>query len=130
MNGRAVFDFTMSAVPENIKTALAYSGMSASELDFLVLHQANKSILQNIAVRTGVLDMKKVPTETLAKFGNLAVASIPSVLNDQLSDVLTTRQCRLLLSGFGVGLAFGTAIIVTNDIYAPQPFVYEEMNNE
>lgn len=126
MNGRAVFDFTMSAVPANIAETLSFAGKSAPELDFLVLHQANRSIIQNIALRIGVRDFSKVPTETLAKYGNLAVASIPSVLNDRLSESLQSGRRTILVSGFGVGLAFGSAVLTTESIYAPKPFTYGE----
>lgn len=126
MDGRAVFDFTMNAVPANISEALAFGGKSSSDLDYLVLHQANKSIIQNIALRIGVRDFSKVPTESLARYGNLAVASIPCVFNDCLSEKLQTARQSLLISGFGVGLAYGSAILTTDTIYAPRPFTYGE----
>lgn len=124
MNGRAVFDFTIKTVPENLKETLAFANETAESVDFLVLHQANKSIIRNVAARAGFKDLSKVPTETLARYGNLAVASIPSVLNDRLFDVLTTRACKLLISGFGVGLSWGSAVLNTNALYCPRPFVY------
>lgn len=126
MNGRAVFDFTMNAVPANIAETLSFAGKSVSDLDFLVLHQANRSIIQNIALRIGVRDLSKVPTETLARYGNLAVASIPSVLNDCLSESLQAGRRTVLVSGFGVGLAYGSAVLATEAIYAPRPFTYGE----
>lgn len=126
MNGRAVFDFTMTAVPSNIKDLLEYSGKNVADIDYLVMHQANKSILQNIAIRIGMKDLSKVPVETLARFGNLAVASIPSVLNDRLSKKLADGKTTLLLSGFGVGLAYGSALLSTDSIFSPSPYIYEE----
>ena len=125
MNGRGVFDFTMSAVPANITEALGFAGKTADDIDRFVFHQANKSILQNIAIRIGVKDLGKVPVGTLAKFGNQAVASIPNVLNDQLTGILSSGHSQLLLSGFGVGLAFGTAIVSVDNIYAPPTITYQ-----
>ena len=126
MDGRAVFDFTMSAVPVNILDAMAFAGKTPDDVDYFVLHQANKSIIQNIAIRIGVRDLKKVPVETLAKFGNQAVASVPCAICDQLSAGLSGSRKMLLLSGFGVGLAYGTAIVCTDSLFAPSPFIYEE----
>lgn len=126
MNGRAVFDFTMSAVPANIQEALTFSNIQPEDLDYFILHQANKSIILNIALRIGVRDIGKVPVATLSKFGNLAVASIPSVISDQLSAVLQSGKKKLLLSGFGVGLAYGTAIVNTENVFTPSVYTYEE----
>ena len=126
MNGRAVFDFTMNTVPLNIQETLSFANAKPDDLDYFILHQANKSIILNIALRIGMRNLEKVPVETLSKYGNLAVASIPSVINDQLSSVLQTGSHKLLLSGFGVGLAYGTAVINVNNLYTPPVSIYEE----
>ena len=125
MNGRNVFDFTMNVVPKNIKETLDFADVAAENIDYFVLHQANKSIIQNIMARFGVNDKSKVPTETLSKYGNLAVASIPCVINDQLSDAASKEKLTLCLSGFGVGLAYGSVVLTLNKIYAPEPFIYK-----
>ena len=78
----------------------------------------------------GVTDKQKVPVETLAKYGNLAVASVPSVLNDVLNDKLPDTKMTVLLSGFGVGLAYGSVILTLDHIYAPSIFIYKGKNNE
>lgn len=125
MNGRNVFDFTMNVVPQNIEETLSYASQNIDDIDCFILHQANKSIIQNIASRVGVKDKSKVPTETLAKYGNLAVASIPSVLNDVLSERLADEKMTMLLSGFGVGLAYGSAVLTLDHIYAPHILIYK-----
>lgn len=128
MNGRAVFDFTMKTVPQNIKETLEFADIRPEEINYLILHQANKSILTNIAARAGFKDLSKVPSQTLAKYGNLSVASIPSVFSDALRSPLSTSAARLLISGFGVGLSWGSAVLNTNKIYCPQPFEYRGKN--
>ncbi|MBE6444172.1 MAG: ketoacyl-ACP synthase III [Alphaproteobacteria bacterium] len=130
MNGKNVFDFTMNTVPQNIYDTLSLADLTVNEIDYFVLHQANKNIIQNIALRIGEKDFNKVPTSTLAKYGNLAVASIPSVINDYLSDDVTNNRKTLLLSGFGVGLAYGAAVINLDKIYAPTIFTYKEKKYE
>lgn len=129
MNGKNVFDFTMNYVPKNIVETLDYAGVEHEDIDYFVLHQANKSIIHNIASRIGVKDRIKFPVKTLEKYGNLAVASIPSVLNDQLFNEVSKKKVRLLLSGFGVGLAFGSAIVSVNKIYAPSIYMYKGEQN-
>lgn len=125
MNGKNVFDFTMNTVPQNIQDTLNFANLNTNEIDYFVLHQANKGIIQNIALRIGEKDFNKVPTSTLAKYGNLAVASIPSAINDYLANDVANNKKTLLLSGFGVGLAYGSAIISLDKIYAPEIFTYK-----
>lgn len=124
MNGRAVFDFTMNMVPKNISETIEMSKIDISSIDYFILHQANKSIIENIARRIGVLDMSRVPTETLAKVGNLAVASIPATISD-----VSAKGC-VLISGFGVGLSFATAILHLDEIYSQKLFDYTGEKND
>lgn len=124
MNGRAVFDFTMNMVPTNIAETIEMSGVNVDDIDYFVLHQANKSIIENIVRRVGVTDMSRAPTETLAKIGNLAVASIPSAICD------VSVHGRVLISGFGVGLSFATAVINLDDIYCPKLIEYDGEKND
>ena len=119
MNGRAVFDFTMNMVPTSITETIEMSGVNVDDIDYFVLHQANKSIIENIVRRIGVTDMSRAPTETLAKIGNLAVASIPSAICD-----VSVHGC-VLISGFGVGLSFATAVINLDNIYCPKLIEYD-----
>jgi len=127
MNGGDVFKFTISKVPRNVKEAFSFSELSPDDIDFAVFHQANKSIIENIANRVGFKDLSRVPRLTLSRFGNLAVASVPSVLNDQLSSELSHSRKRVLLCGYGVGLAYATAILSFDHIYCPEPFEIEEI---
>ncbi len=124
MNGRAVFDFTMNMVPTNITETIEMSDKSVDDIDYFVLHQANKSIIENIVRRVGVTDMSRAPTETLAKIGNLAVASIPSAICD-----MAVHGC-VLISGFGVGLSFATAVINLDNIYCPKLIEYDGEKND
>lgn len=130
MNGKNVFDFTITRVPENIMEVLEFANVENEKIDYFVLHQANKSIIYNIASRLGIENKEKFPIKTLEKYGNLAIASIPSVLNDQLTSSLTKSENILLLSGFGTGLSFGSAIVKTNCIYAPNTVIYKGEDNE
>ena len=126
MNGKAVFDFTMKNVPQSLIKVMELARVKPEQIDFVVLHQANKSILTNIAARAGFKNSAKVPSKTLEKYGNLSVASIPSVFNDQLGLELSSSKKQILISGFGVGLAWGSAVLNLDKIYCPQPFKYQE----
>jgi 3-oxoacyl-[acyl-carrier-protein] synthase-3 len=110
MDGEAVFDFTLSVVPEHILGHLAQRGLAPEDLDFLILHQANGQIVRNLATASGFTP-EQAPWETFAKYGNQAGASIPSVICDQLKERCEARQrLRLMLCGFGIGLSWGSCI--------------------
>lgn len=130
MNGRNVFDFTMTQVPCGIKEMFGFANIQPDDVDYAVFHQANKSIIRNIASRAGFSDITKVPVETLARYGNLAVASIPSVINDQLTNVFNDVSRKTLFAGFGVGLSWGTALLELENLYCPVVFEYKGERNE
>jgi 3-oxoacyl-[acyl-carrier-protein] synthase-3 len=110
MDAEAVFEFTMSVVPEHISGHLARCGLTPADLDYVILHQANKQIVQNLAAATGFTP-GQAPWETMSKYGNQAGASIPSVICDQLKERCVARQrLHLMLCGFGIGLSWGSCI--------------------
>lgn len=124
MDGLKVMEFTLSRVPESIAAVLAHAQTAKDDIDFFVLHQANRLILQNIA---GALDLPldKVPMQTLSTFGNQGPASIPGALCDALPDRLRAGKLRLCLSGFGIGLSWASAVLETDGIYCSGIFDYE-----
>lgn len=106
MDGVDVFNFTINEVPDLIKEQITSAGLTAGAIDYLVLHQANKFILKQIAMMTG-FSMKKVPV-SLDRYGNTSSASIPLTLCDLAARESGTKK--IVMSGFGVGLSWGTLI--------------------
>ncbi|MDR3175136.1 MAG: ketoacyl-ACP synthase III [Desulfovibrio sp.] len=110
MDGEAIFEFTMSVVPEHIRAHLDHCGLVPEDLDFLVLHQANGQIVQNLAAAAG-FPPGRAPWATFAKYGNQAGASIPCVICDQFKERCEARQrLHLALCGFGIGLSWGSCV--------------------
>jgi 3-oxoacyl-[acyl-carrier-protein] synthase-3 len=110
MDGEAVFEFTMSVLPEHIRAHLAHCGLAPADLDFLILHQANRQIVQNLAAAAG-FSPGQAPWETFGKYGNQAGASIACVICDQLKERCAARQrLHLMLCGFGIGLSWGSCV--------------------
>jgi len=124
MDGGAVFEFTLNVVPDHILELLRFAQKETEHIDNLVLHQANKQIMQNIADKVG-FPPEKVPIETFSKYGNLAGASIPSVICDALAAEVQSSQQQLLLSGFGVGLSWASAILTLDRIWCSGMQDYE-----
>lgn len=110
MDGQAVYKFAVSTVPKSIERALAQAGMTAKEVDWFVLHQANARILQAVAKRLGQPE-EKFPM-SLDHCGNISAASIPILLDEMNRKGMLKRGQKLVLSGFGGGLTWGTAVLL------------------
>jgi 3-oxoacyl-[acyl-carrier-protein] synthase-3 len=115
MDGGAVFEFTLTVVPEHIRELLHYAGKTQEDIDYLVPHQANRQIMRAVAERAG-FPLEKTLMEAFSKYGNLAGASIPSALCDELPEKGGDKRT-LLLSGFGVGFSWASAVITTENLW-------------
>ena len=109
MNGREVYRFAVSRVPEVLEKALFHAGLQASEIDWLILHQANQRILDAVAKRL------KLPTErvvsNMAKHGNTSAASIPIALDEWVRAGKIQPGHKIAMSGFGAGLTWAAALV-------------------
>lgn len=114
MNGADVFNFVLREIPKNIKKTLAFANTTAADCDYVVCHQANK-FMNDYLTKKLKLPSYKVPA-TIEKYGNTSSVSIPITIVDQLKDKLNGQK-QLLLSGFGVGMSWATAVIPTLDIF-------------
>ena len=111
-----VFSFAITKVPKAIKKLLAEYGIEIVNVDNLVLHQANKVILENIAKRLSV-PMDKVPMG-LKNYGNTTSASIPLSIVSERRDAMAGYQCNVVC-GFGTGLSWGAAYFETENVICP-----------
>lgn len=118
MNGAEVFNFTLREIPASIKDLLAHAGQSIDDVDHVILHQANRYIIQNIGKRLG-LPIEKTPCEVLRKYGNQSSASIPSAICESYAGTEPRLPRKLVLSGFGVGLSWACGLLTLPvDFYA------------
>jgi 3-oxoacyl-[acyl-carrier-protein] synthase-3 len=85
------------------------SGMSIHDVSLFVLHQANIRIIQSAMEQLGVPDDKVF--NNLQKYGNTSAASIPLALDEAYQAGRINRGDTLLVSGFGAGLSWGTALL-------------------
>lgn len=106
MNGRAVFNFSATAVPPQVTALLAGTGLGESDIDLFLFHQGSKFIVDTLAKRLG-LPPEKVPLN-LAHQGNTISSSLPLLLKDRLDDPCLRR---MLLCGFGVGLSWASCLL-------------------
>lgn len=113
MNGGEVFNFTMREVPKDIKEVLALSGSDIESLDFIVFHQANKFMTDFFSKKLKA-PLSKVPY-CLDKFGNTSSASIPLTISSELHEQLSGAKKKVVISGFGAGLSWGSAVLTFNN---------------
>ncbi|MEM9511275.1 MAG: beta-ketoacyl-ACP synthase III [Cyanobacteria bacterium P01_E01_bin.48] len=105
MNGREVYKFAVTAVPEVIEKALFAAGLEPAAVDGYFLHQANQRILDAIASRLA-LDPARVAS-VVDRFGNTSGASVPIALADWLESGKFEQGDTGLMAGFGAGLTWG-----------------------
>lgn len=107
MDGKAIFDFTVKAVPPMINDVIAKNGLTKDDVDLYVFHQANKYMI-NFLRKLIAIDKEKFYVY-LENVGNTVSSTIPIALCE------AQKECRLhgniLLAGFGVGFSWGGCII-------------------
>lgn len=109
MNGKDVFQFAVRKVPQVIQEVLDENELSAEDIDWFVLHQANARIVDSVARRLR-LDIEKFPMN-LQEYGNTSSASIPILLNELNRKGVLREGQKLVLAGFGAGLSWGASIL-------------------
>jgi len=109
MNGFAVWKFISKTVPDQINSILAKNNMTLDAIDFFGFHQASKLTLDSL-VKALKIDQSRVYSN-LENVGNTVSASIPILLKDAMNEGRLKRGDTILLSGFGVGLSWGTTIL-------------------
>lgn len=116
MDGLAVFDFTINQVPKSIKKLMEYANIKAEQTEKLLLHQANKQIVQAVANACGYPE-EKAPYDAFENFGNNTMCSIPTTINYLYANNIN-KDTQFICSAFGNGLAVGTASLkLSKDIY-------------
>jgi 3-oxoacyl-[acyl-carrier-protein] synthase III len=109
MDGRAVFRWAVAILCDTIQDVLKASGLSTGDIDLYVPHQANIRII-NAAV-----DVLHIPRQrvycNLDRYGNTSAGSVPLALDEAIAEGRLKPGQLAVLSGFGAGLTWGTAVV-------------------
>jgi 3-oxoacyl-[acyl-carrier-protein] synthase-3 len=108
MDGRPVFRWAVRIVYDSIVDVLHHARVTPDELDLIALHQANIRIIDAVVGDLGVEPDKVF--NNLDRFGNTSAASIPLVLDEALAQGRISAGDMIMMSGFGAGLTWGTAL--------------------
>ena len=109
MDGKEVFRRAVRIVVESANKAVADAGLTIDDIDLLVPHQANLRIIRAASTRLGV-DEERVAV-VIDRYGNTSSASIPLALADALEHGRVTTGDTLLLTGFGGGMTWASAVL-------------------
>jgi len=107
MDGMAIFLFAINEVSKTLNRFLDYFNVNVEDIDYFLLHQANK-YLMTVLARNAKIPIDKVPMN-IEKFGNTSGASIPLLICDTLHNDLKKKDLNVVMAGFGVGLSWGFA---------------------
>lgn len=112
MDGMDVFNFAISKVPKSIKQLLKETEKSVDDVDYLIFHQANR-FMMDFFVKKLKMDPDRVPY-CIHKYGNTSSASVPLTISSELCGKLDGDHT-MLMSGFGAGLSWGSALMSMHD---------------
>ena len=110
MDGKFVYQFVSSSIPASIKKIVEKCNLSLQDVSYFLFHQGSRIILDELTEKLNI-ESSKVPSN-IERLGNTASASLPSLL-EELKNKLVAKD-KLILSGFGVGLSWGTILIEVN----------------
>ncbi|MGO4500669.1 ketoacyl-ACP synthase III [Paenibacillus sp. 2RAB27] len=108
-NGREVYRFAVSTVPQGIEMLLQKSGLPLAAIDWFIPHSANLRMIDSICEKSGIPIDKAL--YSLEYFGNTSAASIPLALDLGIKEGKVKAGDNLLLYGFGGGLTHAGLIV-------------------
>ena len=109
MDGRDVFKYASTLMPQSVRTALAANGFTTADLRLLVPHQANLRIIEMVAKELGLTDDQVFAN--IGKYGNTTAASIPIALDEAIAAGRVRRGDVVVFTSFGSGFTWGSAAI-------------------
>jgi 3-oxoacyl-[acyl-carrier-protein] synthase III len=109
MNGPEVYKFAVNEVPDVIAEGLTNAGLAPSDVDWLLLHQANIRIMEHAADVLGI-PMDKV-LRNINEYGNTSAGSIPLALAEAVREGKVKKGDIIACAGFGAGLSWASVII-------------------
>ncbi|MDP4093495.1 MAG: beta-ketoacyl-ACP synthase III [Bacillota bacterium] len=109
MDGSEVFKFAVKVMDSATRKVLDYAGVSIDDVALIIPHQANIRIIDGAAKR---LDVSKDKIfVNVDRFGNISSASVPVALDEAVESGRIKKGDYVVLTGFGGGLTWASALI-------------------
>jgi 3-oxoacyl-[acyl-carrier-protein] synthase III len=112
MDGKEVFRRAVRVVVESAEQAMADAGVGPDDMSLMIPHQANVRIITAACQRLGIPEERTVVV--IDRYGNTSSASVPLALHDAIADGRVHDGDTLLLTGFGGGMTWASAVIRWN----------------
>ncbi len=109
MDGMGIWNFIRSKIPEHILNFLDENKLNLRDIDLFVFHQASALTLDSLQKSLKIPDEKMF--RNIRKYGNTVSTSIPIALAEAIEQGYINKGNLVLLSGFGVGLSYGSILM-------------------
>lgn len=109
MDGKEVFKFAINALSEAAETVMNMGGVTSSEIDWLLPHQANIRIISGVGQKLNLPEEKVIVT--VNNHGNTSAASIPLALSESIESGKIKKGDLVVLTAMGAGFTWGGALI-------------------
>lgn len=109
MDGKRLFPIVSSVIPKQIQALLKRNQMDVSDIDLFIFHQASKVTLDFLENRLKIQAGKHF--RNISSVGNTSSATIPIALKDAMGSNKLNQGDRIVISGFGAGFSWGSAIL-------------------
>jgi 3-oxoacyl-[acyl-carrier-protein] synthase-3 len=108
MDGRTVFKEAVSRMPDAVREVCAAAGVQVSDIDVLLIHQANLRIIEAVTKQLG-LPAEKVP-HNIERYGNTTAGTLPILFHECLRDGVIKPGMLVCFTALGAGLHWGAAL--------------------
>lgn len=108
MDGKELFKFAVTKLPRTAREVCERHGVSLSQIDVFLAHQANARINEYIRKDLGV-PVHKLPSN-IARFGNTSGATIPILLDEEMRAGRVKRGQLAMVLALGTGVHWGCAL--------------------
>jgi 3-oxoacyl-[acyl-carrier-protein] synthase-3 len=112
LDGPKILSFSIETVPRELNKILNELSLAVSNIDYFVLHQANKIINDTLRIKMKG-SVEQFP-ESLSFLGNTSSASVPMTLTSTLSGKWNQKDKKIIMCGFGIGLSWSTMLYVSD----------------
>jgi len=109
MDGKEVFRHAVTRMPESVRAALGKVGLTTADISLLLPHQANLRISEMVQRNLDLRDDQVY--NNIQQYGNTTAATIPIMLDQCLRAGRIKPADRVVLTAFGAGFAWGSAVI-------------------
>lgn len=107
MNGSEIFNFTLDSVPDMVFNAMQKNGLTKTDVDLFVFHQANKYMLNYLRKKMKIDEDRFY--YFMEEVGNTVSSTIPIALVEAAKE--NRLHGNVLIAGFGVGYSWGGTIL-------------------